>query len=97
MRFSQMDIQKYIYNIQGMVQGVGFRQFIYEKARRLGVKGYVKNCQDGSVECLAEGNTKQLKELHKALNCGPNYSRVDRVLQKKSNLVLTQSSFVIQY
>jgi hypothetical protein len=47
--------------VQGRVQGVGFRYFALQHARRLGVRGYVRNCSDGSVEVLAEGDRTALE------------------------------------
>ena len=64
------------YQVHGVVQGVGFRQFTCQKARSLGLKGYVRNCEDGSVECIAQGNQEQLNRLYQALENGPSLSRV---------------------
>ena len=41
--------------LNGVVQGVGMRYFIYRTARSYGVNGYVKNMADGSVECVIQG------------------------------------------
>jgi acylphosphatase len=63
--------------VQGRVQGVGFRYFALQHARRLGVRGYVRNCPDGSVEVLAEGDRTALEELLALLRQGPPAARVD--------------------
>ncbi len=47
----------------GKVQGVNFRYFTREKARQLGLKGWVRNLADGMVEMLVEGEEKKIKEL----------------------------------
>jgi len=64
--------------VQGRVQGVGFRYFALQHARRLGLRGYVRNCPDGSVEVLAEGNRTALEELLVLLRQGPPAARVER-------------------
>jgi len=49
--------------VEGQVQGVFFRQTTQEKARELGLKGTVKNCDDDSVEIIATGTKEQLDRL----------------------------------
>ena len=67
------------YVVTGRVQGVGFRWFVEREARILGIKGWVRNRSDGSVEVLAAGSGEQLSALHKKLREGPRASRVDNV------------------
>ncbi len=62
--------------VEGRVQGVGFRVFVEEKAYALKVFGWVRNCWDGSVEVLAEGERQNLEKLLKALQRGPSASSV---------------------
>lgn len=47
----------------GLVQGVFFRAQTRRKARELGLRGWVRNCSDGSVEAVVEGEEKRVKEL----------------------------------
>jgi acylphosphatase len=63
----------------GGVQGVGFRLFVQQRGRILGLAGYVRNCEDGSVEVTAEGEKSQLHILLGELNIGPRSSVVERV------------------
>ena len=65
--------------ITGMVQGVGFRWFVRERARRLGLKGWVRNLPDGSVEVVASGDPGQLDLLKGELQRGPRGAAVDSV------------------
>jgi acylphosphatase len=66
--------------VRGVVQAVGFRQFVIVNARALGVSGYVRNGNDGrSVEVVAEGQRPALEELVRRLWKGPFMSRVDSV------------------
>lgn len=62
-----------------MVQGVGFRWFALETARRLGLAGWVKNRSDGTVEVAAEGDPVLLDQLSEALREGPPGARVTAV------------------
>jgi len=66
--------------VYGMVQGVFFRKFVKDHALNLGLKGYVKNVNDGSVEAVFEGGEEQIKEIIGLCKKGPLGSRVDRVL-----------------
>jgi len=66
--------------VRGVVQAVGFRQFVIVNARALGLSGYVRNGNDGrSVEVVAEGQRPALEELVRRLWKGPFMSRVDSV------------------
>ena len=65
--------------VTGLVQGVGFRWFVRERARRLGLAGWVRNLPDGSVEVAAEGDPGQLELLHGELMKGPRGASVDGV------------------
>ena len=57
--------------VEGRVQGVGFRWFVRERARRLGLSGWVRNLPDGSVEVAASGDSQEVQMLREALAKGP--------------------------
>ena len=65
----------------GVVQGVGFRWFVREKARRLGLDGWVRNLADGSVEVRASGDAGQLELLREELLRGPNGAVVEQLVE----------------
>jgi acylphosphatase len=65
--------------VRGNVQGVGFRYFIQRKARQLGLHGWVRNNDDGTVELVAEGPRPDLEQLKMAAEEGPRMARVQRV------------------
>ena len=65
--------------VRGGVQGVGFRYFLMREARRLGLKGWVRNRDDGTVEFVAEGPRPYLERLRQASEQGPRMARVERV------------------
>ena len=62
--------------IFGEVQGVFFRAGAQEEARKLGVGGYVKNLEDGSVEVVAEGEVDKLESLLEWCMHGPDGASV---------------------
>lgn len=67
--------------VYGRVQGVGFRYFTWKEAERMGIKGTVRNCVDGSVEIIAEGNEGQLQDFYNWLKVGPRTASVEQVLE----------------
>jgi acylphosphatase len=68
--------------VHGDVQGVGFRYFVIDVARPLGVSGWVRNRSDGSVEITAEGERHHLEALVEAARRGPRGAQVERVEAK---------------
>jgi len=67
--------------VRGRVQGVGFRWFVHREASELGLKGWVRNTDEGDVEVVVAGDAQSLEELSASLKIGPRGSRVDRVLE----------------
>jgi acylphosphatase len=63
----------------GEVQGVGFRIFVQQRCRILRLTGWVRNCADGTVEIIAEGERSELRILLGDLNIGPRAASVERV------------------
>ena len=53
------------------MQGVGFRHYVRETARDLGLSGWVRNAPDGSVEVAADGPPQSTKALLDAVRRGP--------------------------
>ncbi len=65
--------------VSGRVQGVAFRAYTVDEARRLGVAGWVRNLPDGRVEVEAEGERPALAELVRFCERGPPAARVEGV------------------
>ena len=82
--------------VRGRVQGVGFRWFVEREAHMLGIKGWVRNNQDGSVEVLAMGTRDQLSGLRSRLRQGPRAARVDNVEEAEAKPVAGLNTFRIE-
>jgi acylphosphatase len=65
--------------VTGRVQGVCFRMYTCMEAARLGVAGWVRNCDDGSVELVAEGDPDAVDALAAWCHHGPPSARVNAV------------------
>jgi acylphosphatase len=67
------------FRVTGLVQGVGFRYALRDEAQRLGLRGWVRNRADGSVELVAEGPRPALEAFAEALRRGPPAADVEEV------------------
>ncbi|HLZ55899.1 MAG TPA: acylphosphatase [Ktedonosporobacter sp.] len=83
--------------IRGRVQGVGFRYFVVEQARRLGVRGYVRNDSNGDVEVVAQGEYPVLERLLLLLRQGPSAAYVREVQTTWQTPTEYFSGFHIRY
>ncbi len=68
-----------IARVTGRVQGVSFRAWTEDRARALGLEGWVRNETDGSVSALIAGPDAALQDMLKALHEGPRFAQVARV------------------
>ena len=84
------------YFVEGRVQGVGFRYFVEDAARELGLAGYTRNLADGRVEVYAIGPAEVLDELEGRLWRGPRLAWVRRVERSEAPL-LHYTDFRIEY
>lgn len=71
--------------VVGLVQGVGFRYFVYRNAIKLGVTGWVQNSRTSRDEVFieVEGEEWQVEELIKQVKVGPTFSNVKNVIVEK--------------
>jgi acylphosphatase len=81
--------------VHGHVQGVGFRWFVRQRARALGVAGWVCNRPDGSVEVSAEGSGHALLELRQAIATGPSGAIVQRIVELETGGEPLETPFMI--
>jgi acylphosphatase len=83
--------------VSGRVQGVGFRYFVREKARELGITGWTRNASDGSVEIVGEGEPVDLECFLAWVQQGPPLSRVDKVEKNFVEETSGYPEFVIRF
>jgi acylphosphatase len=87
--------QARLYRVRGQVQGVGFRYFVEQSAQALGVRGWVRNVDDGSVEVYAVGTPAQLSELAGLLWKGPRWAEV-RGVEENEAVMEEHSGFFVR-
>jgi len=83
--------------IYGRVQMVMFRDFAQRKAKKLGLAGFIKNMEDGSVFVVAEGDEEKLRKFLELLWKGSVFAKVERVEEKWGESVNEFSKFEIRY
>ena len=67
--------------VHGRVHGVFYRNWTVSTARKIGLSGWVRNCPDGTVEALVQGEDAPVAEMIEAMHSGPPAARVDRIEQ----------------
>ena len=78
-----MEVRRLI--ITGIVQGVGFRYAMAAQARLLGIRGWVRNRRNGSVEAMIVGDSAQIEEMLAWSRIGPAGAAVDNVLVESAS------------
>jgi len=72
-------MESYRFVVYGRVQGVFYRKFVAQKLRRLGIRGYVRNLPDGSVEVVARLTEEEIEKVLEALEEGSPLSEVESI------------------
>jgi acylphosphatase len=83
--------------VSGRVQGVFFRQGTSEKAKALGLKGWVRNTEDGRVEAVFEGEREKIEKILEWMKVGPPLARVDGLEIKWEDFKGEFEDFEIRY
>ncbi|SMF68167.1 acylphosphatase [Allosphingosinicella indica] len=79
-----MEIARHL-TIRGRVQGVWYRAWMAEQAEALGVRGWVRNRSDSTVEALVVGSADALEGLITRCRQGPPAARVDSIDSEKAD------------
>ena len=89
---------RYVAKAAGRVQGVGFRMYVRENASKLGLRGWVMNMSDGTVEMEVQGPSGSVDRLFEIIQEGNYFIKVTELQMEKQNPVLPpESGFQIRY
>jgi len=80
----------------GRVQGVGFRAFVEQTARKAGFTGWVKNMPDGSVVMEAQGEEALFSEFEKRIRAGNEWIRVEHMFFEHQKNTEGETDFEIR-
>ena len=87
---------RYSITVRGRVQGVGYRFFVREQARALGLTGWVRNEVDGCVSMEVQGCVARVDALCASLNRGPIMSHVTECTKIEIPAKEDEGSFLIR-
>lgn len=83
--------------VNGLVQGVGFRYFVYRNALKLGLKGFTQNLFSGEVLTVVEGPKYIIEELFELIKIGPRNADVKNASIKYYEAKNEFTNFEIKY
>lgn len=84
--------QAHVY-ISGFVQGVGFRNFVRSKARKMGIKGWVRNLTDGRVEAVLQGEKEDVLRLISLCRRGSFFSKTTDIVVNWEEIDIIHNEF----
>jgi acylphosphatase len=71
--------------VQGTVQGIFFRQFIKGEADKLGLRGFIRNLDNGDVELIIEGDGEGIGRMSRICEKGPEHAMIKNVIVEERN------------
>jgi acylphosphatase len=81
--------------ISGDVQGVGFRQYVKYQAKKLNIKGWVKNLPNGRVEGLFVGDRENTEKIIEYCRRGPFLAQVKNVeIEEKEDIIFNSFEII---
>lgn len=80
----QEHLETYNVRVRGRVQGVGYRFSTARRAHELGVRGWVQNMEDGTVEAVVQGTPDQVDRMLEFMRKGPPAARVTELESERS-------------
>lgn len=92
-----MTRKRVVTRIEGLVQGVYFRDYTQKEARGLGLSGWVRNRPDGSVEAVLEGEADKVDQMIAWLHIGSPQAEVRSVQVTEEHSLGDQAAFAIRY
>ncbi|MCX8059163.1 MAG: acylphosphatase [Spirochaetes bacterium] len=92
------DLWRFSIIFEGLVQGVGFRYFVQRVSLRMGITGYVRNEDDGTVFAVFETDESSFNNLIEIIKKGNGYSRIYNMNIKKEKIIKREfNDFFIDY
>ena len=91
------DLIRYAGKAEGHVQGVGFRMYVQQHAKDLGVTGWIRNIEDGTVDMELQGTQEQIDALEKIIRKGNYFIRVEAFSLEAMPVVPEETAFKIRY
>ncbi|HIJ79013.1 MAG: acylphosphatase [Desulfobulbaceae bacterium] len=92
-----MALKRVLVQVEGVVQGVYFRDYTQQEARRLGLSGWARNRADGTVEVVLEGDAAKIDEMIQWLHSGSPMAQVSGVHVVEEALQGVTTPFSIRY
>lgn len=89
-------IKRKHYIFHGSVQGVGFRFTVYQKARQLGLTGWVRNLYDGDVEAVFQGEEAYIDDLVRYMH-HVRYIYIEHMKIEELEVLKSENSFEVKY
>lgn len=91
------ELVRYFGTAEGRVQGVGFRMFVQQHAMELGLTGWVRNMEDGSVTMEIQGRQEKIDRLTDFIRQGNFFIRVSSLSLESRSVLPNEDCFVVRY
>lgn len=88
-------MQRYSFQVEGRVQGVGFRYFVLQTAQNLHVTGWVRNRADGSVQGEVQGDEAAINQFFAKVRAGNGIAKVINMHHTSQEPLANESGFSI--
>lgn len=91
------ELVRYFGTAEGRVQGVGFRMFVQQHAMELGLTGWVRNMEEGSVTMEIQGRQEKIDRLTDFIRQGNFFIRVSSLSLESRSVLPNEDRFVVRY
>ena len=92
-----MALKRVLVQVEGVVQGVYFRDYTQQEARRLDLSGWARNRADGAVEVVLEGEAQSIVRMVQWLHRGSPMAEVSKVRVVEEDTQGEDAPFAIRY
>ena len=91
------ELVRYFGTAEGRVKGVGFRMFVQQHAMELGLTGWVRNMEDGSVTMEIQRRQEKIDRLTDFIRQGNFFIRVSSLSLESRSVLPNEDRFVVRY